>query len=200
MPRAIVKKSRTASGLKLFLLVLTLATLQGCATGSSDVFRDSSMDFGSVRAVVVMPFMNLTKDSQAADRVRDVFTTLFMASSGIYAIPTGEVARGITMAGMANPTMPTAEEVIKLCKMIKADAVITGTIREYGDVRSGVATANVISLSMQMIEGQTGKIVWSASTTKGGIGMEERLLGGGGQPLNVVTEKAVNEIINKLFE
>jgi hypothetical protein len=83
---------------------------------------------------------------------------------------------------------------------VKADAVITGVVREYGEVRSGTTAANVVSLSLQMIEAQTGKIVWSASSTQGGVGLKERLLGGGGEPLNDCTEKAVKDVINQLFK
>jgi hypothetical protein len=53
---------------------------------------------------------------------------------------------------------------------------------------------------MQMIETQTGRVVWAASSTKGGITFGDRLLGGGGEPMNVVTEKAVDDIIDKLFK
>jgi len=73
-------------------------------------------------------------------------------------------------------------------------------VREYGEVRSGTTSANIISLSLQMIETQTGKVVWTASSTKGGISIWDRLFGGGGQPMNVITEKAVNDLINKLFK
>jgi polysaccharide biosynthesis protein PelC len=90
--------------------------------------------------------------------------------------------------------------VTKLAKIVKVDAVISGVVREYGDVRSGTASADVISISLQLVEGQTGRVVWSASTTQGGISMMDRLFGGGGRPLNDVTEKAVNDLIFKLFE
>jgi len=50
------------------------------------------------------------------------------------------------------------------------------------------------------MEGQTGKVVWSADTTQGGIGIVDRLFGGGGQPLNEITEKAVYEMLDKLFK
>jgi hypothetical protein len=125
---------------------------------------------------------------------------MLMASGAVYAIPMGEVARGIAAAGIANPSSPSADDVMKLAKSIKVDAVISGVVREYGDVRSGTASADVISVSLQMMEAQTGRIVWSASTTQGGIGMTDRLFGGGGRPLNDVTEKAVNDLIRKLFE
>ena len=57
----------------------------------------------------------------------------------------------------------------------------------------------MVSVSFKMMEGQNGKIVWSASSTRGGVGFKDRLLGGGGEPMNVITEKAVNDILNKLF-
>jgi hypothetical protein len=77
--------------------------------------------------------------------------------------------------------------------------VITGVVREYGEVRSGSSAANIISMSIQMIETGSGKVVWSASSTKGGISFWNRLVGGGGQPLNKVTEQAVDALFDKLL-
>ena len=45
-----------------------------------------------------------------------------------------------------------------------------------------------------------GKIVWEASSTKGGIDVWDRLFGGGGRPMNDVTRDAVNDVIEKLFK
>ena len=191
--------SRQLSALACLLLACTFLSFPVMAH-AANVYHDTSMDFGSVKSVAVMPLGNLTREQQAADRFRDVFVTTLMANSGIYVMPSGEVARGMLSVGIANPTAPTADEVVKLCKSIKIDAVFTGVVREYGEVRSGTATANVISVSMQLMEGQTGKIVWSADTTQGGISVMDRLFGGGGQPLNNITEKAVDDLINKLFK
>jgi len=190
---------RKVTGLKSFLLAGALLTLPVSA-GAAGVFHDTSMDFGSIRTVAVLPLVNLTREQQANDRVRDVFVTALMANSGIYVVPAGEVARGVVGSSIANPTTPTPDEIVKLCKTIKVDAVFTGVVREYGEVRSGTAMANVISVSLQLMEGQTGKVVWSADTTQGGIGIVDRLFGGGGQPLNAITEKAVDDLINKLFK
>ncbi len=181
------------------MALLLMIVLGGCAT-SSDLFRDSTMDFGSIKTVAVMPFANLSRDQLAGERVRDVFSTALMSTGGIYSLPSGEVARAIGSIGISNATAPSVDEIVKVSKALKADAVITGVVREYGDVRAGNATADVISLSLQLIEGQTGRVVWSASTSKGGIGIMEKLFGGGGKPINDVTEKAVNDLISKLFE
>ena len=84
--------------------------------------------------------------------------------------------------------------------MLKCDAVIGGTVKEYGEVRSGSATANVVSASVHMFEAATGKVVWAASSTKGGISMSDRMFGGGGTPVNDVTEAVVNDLLDKLFK
>jgi hypothetical protein len=187
--------------LKHRVVFLMLLLLSGCSSsGAYDVYHSENMDFGSVQNVAVLPFANLTREGQAAERVRDVFMTMLLATGGVYVIPPGEVARGTSAAGIPNPTSPSGDDVKKLANALKADAIITGVVREYGEVRQMSTAANIISISLQMREAQGGKVVWSASSTKGGIGMKERLLGGGGQPLNIITEKAVNEIINKLFK
>jgi hypothetical protein len=176
---------------------LLLLALCACATAR---YQDKKMDFGAVKTVAVMPLANLSRDNLAGERVRDVFSGLLLASNAVYVLPPGEVGRGVSRANVVAPATPTAEEIIALGKVLGAEAVITGTLREYGEVRSGSSAANAISLSLQMFETQTGKVVWSASSTRGGISFGDRLLGGGGAPMNQVTEDAARELLGKLFK
>jgi hypothetical protein len=171
----------------------------GCRT-SSGRYLDPNMDFGAVRTVAVFPLQNLSRESMAAERVRDVLSSMLLASSTVYVIPPGEVQRAITQSGVLNPTQPSTEDVTKLGKALQADAVITGVVKDYGEVRSGSASANVVSVSVQMMETATGRVIWSASATKGGVTMADRLLGSSGIPINQVTEAAVDELLGKLFK
>lgn len=181
----------------LFILILMVA----CTTGSdiSENYHDPDMDFGLLRTVAVMPFANLTTDRLASARVRNTFMTSLFATGVVYVIPSGEIARGIKRSAIENPTAPSADDIAKIAAILKADAVITGVVNEYGQVRSGTTTANVISVSLQMIEKESRKVVWTASTTKGGVSTMDRLFGGGGRPMEDVTEAAINDLINKLF-
>src|SRR5215203_73188 len=178
------------------VLLITVSTSSAQVT---DVYRDPNMDFGSIKTIAVMPFANLARDQVVAERVRDVFIARLLSTDAVYVLPVGEVARGIAKNEILNSVAPAPEEVVKLGSFVKADAVVTGVVREYGEVRSGTTTANVISVSIQLIEAGTGKIVWSASSTKGGISFWNRLFGGGGQPVNEVTESAVDAILDKLL-
>ena len=174
--------------------------LFACGPGSGlTYFHDPSMDFAAVRSVAVMPFENLSRDQLAGERVRDVFANSLLATGAVYVLPAGEVSRGITRAGILNPANPSSEEIEKFAGIIKVDALITGTVTEYGEVRSGTATANVVSMNVQMIEIQSRRIVWTASATRGGISIWDRLFGGGGEPMNDVIMEAVNDVLDKLF-
>jgi len=181
------------------LFCLAFVFFTACAS-TREVYRDPNMDFGAIRSIAVMPFLSLARDNVATERVRDVFINDLLATGAVYVVPVGEVARGVARAEVVNPATPSPEEVIKLASIIKVQAVITGVLKEYGEVRSGTTPANIISVSLQMMEAQTGKIVWSASTTKGGISIWDRFFGGGGQPMDKITQAAVGDLINKLFK
>ncbi len=194
-----MRPRRITAVLDTLLLFALICSVSSCAGKVKDTHHDPGMDFAAVQTVAVMPFANLTTDKMAGERVRSVFITNLAATEAMYVLPPGEVARGILRAGIADPAAPSPEEVQKLSGIIKANAVITGVLREYGVVRSGTTSANIISLSMAMAESETGKVVWAASSTKGGISVWDRLFGGGGEPMNEITEEAIGELLDKLF-
>jgi hypothetical protein len=190
---------KTTLGLAAIVLALLAIDAPVCTAQVTDVYRDPNMDFGSIQTIAVVPFANLARDQVVADRVRDVFINRLLSTGAVYVLPVGEVSRGIAKLELQSPVSPSPEEIVKLGALLKADAVITGVVREYGEVRSGTTTANIISMSIQLIEAGTGRIVWSASSTKGGISFWNRLFGGGGQPVNKVTEEAVDALLDKLL-
>ena len=190
-------KDRRNSFARLAIL-LALALPAGC--GTTDVYFDPNMDFGSLQSVAVLPFQDLTRTQGAAGRVRDTYITMLLATDAVYVLPAGEVAHGISKVGFIPPEGPSTEQVNQLSNILQVEAIITGVLREYGVVRSGATSANIVSLGLQMIEASTGRVVWSASSTRGGITLLDRLLGARGEPMNAVTEKVVNDLLDKLFD
>jgi TolB-like protein len=189
---------RQASSFNQVFFSLLLILLVGCA--GDDVFFEPNMDFGSVRSVAVLPFQNLSNEDEAAERVRDTFMGMLLATGALYVVPPGEVARGLSKLPRFPPQGPAIEQIKQLSTILEVDAIFTGVVREYGTVRSGTTSANVISVSVDMFETTDGLIVWSASSTKGGIGVRDRLFGGGGAPMNTVTVRAVDDLLDKLFD
>ena len=153
---------------KRIILFFMFIPLTACFAPAA-VYHDPNMDFGAIQKVAVMPFENLTTDKLAGERVRDVFSAMLLSTGTVYVLPPGEVARGVARVDIQHHFAPSVEEMIRLGGIINVDAVVTGVVREYREVRSGTTSANIISMSLQMTEVQTGKVVWTASSTKGGI-------------------------------
>jgi len=189
---------RDADACGRIAVLVMLAAIVSCA--ADDVYFEPNMDFGSLRSVAVLPFQNLTSVDEAAERVRDTFMGMLLATGAVYVLPPGEVARGISKIGRIPLEGPSTEQVKQLSNVLQIDSVITGVVREYGTVRSGATSANVVSISLQMIEVKSGMVVWSASSTRGGVTLWDRLIGGGGEPMDTVTVRAVNDLLDKLFD
>jgi len=189
---------RQANASNRVFVSLFVVLLAGCA--ADDVFFEPNMDFGSVQSVAVLPFQNLTNVDEAAERVRDTFMDMLLATGALYVLPPGEVARGISKLSRFPHEGPSLEQIKQLSTILEVDAIFTGVVREYGTVRSGTTSANVVSVSVDMFETTNALVVWSASSTKGGIGLRDRLFGGGGAPMNTVTVKAVDDLLDKLFD
>ena len=182
--------------IRKILLICFLISLAGCGANTG-VYHDKNMDFGSIHTLAILPIRSL--QGSGSEMLRDDLMNSLLATGAFYVIPSGEVAHGIAVSNMQDPTIPTTLQVQAFCKAEKADAVITGTISEYGQVRNGTSDANVIAVSLQMMEGQTGRVVWSADVSLGGITVLDRFFGGGAEPMNAITQKAVNDLIKKLF-
>jgi len=192
---------RSTHGIRALLAACTIASAAGCAAsrGAAVNYHDPNMDFSLIQTVAVLPFENLSSSERAGDAVRDVFMTMLQATGTIYVLPPGEVGRGIDRAALDDPRKPSAEKIVQLGSILSADVVITGTVREYGELRSGGSAAGVVSMSVQMHEAQTGRMVWSASTSEGGVSAGDRVFGGGGRPMDDVTRQAVADLLDKLF-
>ncbi|KPK28212.1 MAG: penicillin-binding protein activator LpoB [Desulfobacterales bacterium SG8_35_2] len=186
--------------LPIILVWVLVVLVSGCAKKTENgVYMNEMVDFASIQTVAVMPFENLTDTEDAAARVRDVFMNMLLATEAVYVLPTGEVFRGISRVGMQNPVAPSIDEIKSLANILEIDVVVTGVVREYQLVRSGASSANIVSLSLQMIEADTGTIIWSAASTKGGITLTDRMFGGGGIPMNNTTLESIEDLLNKLF-
>jgi hypothetical protein len=57
----------------------------------------------------------------------------------------------------------------------------------------------VISLGVRLLDRESGAIIWTASTTQGGITASDRLFGGGGKPMEDMARKAIDDLLDKLF-
>jgi hypothetical protein len=194
-------KSQLASITVAALALACVLVHAGCASRKATevTYHDPNMDFSLIQTVAVMPFDNLSTNPRAGEAVRDVFMTMLQATGSIYVLPPGEVGRGMDRMALGVNSKLTAEDFVQFANIVGADVVITGTVLEYGELRSGGSSGGVVSLGVRMLEAETGRVVWSASSSAGGVSAGARVFGGGGKPMDRKIRKAVSKLLDRLF-
>ncbi|MGB5398999.1 MAG: penicillin-binding protein activator LpoB, partial [Thermoanaerobaculia bacterium] len=102
--------------------------------------------------------------------------------------------------GSGRMTAPSSEEALGLGQALGVQAVVIGTVAQSEVMRFGSALRPVVTLDAQMIETDTGAIVWAATHTEKGSTVGARLLGTGGEPLAETTRRCIQKLLDTLLD
>lgn len=175
------------------------ALLAGCASGPR-LFVNSQADMTLYKRVVVAPFGNLTGDPYAAARVTRAFTTELVIADRFElvdpALLLGELERAGARAD--NTGQFEIDKVRTAATALKATAIIRGTVTEYTTRRSGNDDYPVLSFDCEMVDVQTGTLIWRLSTSRSGKGRVPLVGGSGERTFSRLTEEACQHAVSVL--
>jgi len=193
---------------KLRVLVLCLCTIPPAflACGGNlppTEFTNPVFDFSFVQSVAVLPFDNLSQDSEAGTRVTRIMITELLASGAVDVVEPGEVTAAVSKIPgrqAAAAATPSTQDIIALGTELGVQALILGTVTQSEVLRSAGVQRPVVSLDARMVETETGKAVWAATHTETGGTISAKVLGTGGKPLAETTRRTVRGLLNTLLE
>ncbi|MCM2268489.1 MAG: penicillin-binding protein activator LpoB [Thermoanaerobaculia bacterium] len=188
---------------RVALLALAAATLAaGCGSSMRPTrFTNPKIDFSFVERVAVLPFENYSNDAAAGPRATRLFLTELLATGAVDVVEPGEVSAALARyGGGARAVRPSTEQIVELGKTLGVQAVIAGAVAQSEVLRSGSAGIPTITLDAQMIEAESGGIIWSATHTEKGSAMSARFLGNEGEPLSVTTRRCVKRLVATLVK
>jgi len=153
---------------RVFTLSLLCLAVVGCASTDEKYFTRTHSDanvYVSPRArklhiekVAIMPFKAPTELIGAS--VSDMFVTDCLRAGRYELVERGQMAQVLGEAELALAGL-SASSAAEVGNMMGADAVIIGTVDEYGTVAQRGKTLPVVGISARMIDCKSGKIVWS---------------------------------------
>ncbi|MDY6842981.1 MAG: CsgG/HfaB family protein [Thermodesulfobacteriota bacterium] len=156
-------------------------------------------DFTFIKKVAILPFVNLTNDKFAGDKVRDIVTTEVLSRGFFDVVEWGEVSRVLGEESKGLSTEIDKETAKRIGKRLQIQAIILGTVEEYGTSRGGGRSSPEVAISIRMIDINSSKILWQASYDKKGGGVISRLFGVGEKSISEVARKLVKEVLDTLF-
>ena len=181
----------------LLLISLSLLPAFGCSQKSSvtTTFVREDVDLTYITKVAVLPFVNNTNDEFSGQRIRDIASTQILAM-GIFDV----VGRGVVDSGLREmaiePDTPLDVQLIKkLGRRLGVEGFILGTVNGVGDQRRGSFAYSEVSLSLELIDAESGLVLWRNSDTLSGYSLTDRLFGL--DPLD--SFQVTVDLLNKMF-
>lgn len=183
----------------LTFLVMMALIIPGCRSAGAPTYHMSeNIDFSFYKRVAVMPLDNFTNDKFAGDIVRQVVISELLASGLMEVVVPGEVLNAFKDLGIKSAASLTTEQIKSLGEFLSVEAIIMGSVEEYGEAKMGNVSAPQVTMSLMMADSDSGSIVWSITATRGGAGFMARHFGARHETISETVIKLVREAIQTL--
>lgn len=171
--------------------------LSGCAQPTKTDY--TAFNQSKPKSILVLLPQNNTLEVQAGHGLLSQ-TTLPLAEAGYYVFPVAVVEETFKQNGMINAGDIQAVPVAKLHEIFGNDAVLYLNITEYGTSYQVIASDTRVSASAKLVDGRTGKLLWSGSATSSST--ENNSSSGGiiGVLVSAVVEQIANTLTDKSYQ
>jgi hypothetical protein len=184
--------------MRTYLLPLLFCTLllgTGCRSSSPSYHINPDVDFSFIKIIGVLPFQNLTNDKFAGEIVRQVVISEFLASGFVDVVVPGDVNDSLRSLDIKSTAPLTAEQIKAIGSILKVQAVIMGTVEQYGESRFGTFSAPELTVTLMMADTTSGNIIWSVTKRGGGISFMARHFGTKSQTMSEIVLSVVRDAI-----
>lgn len=181
------------------LLVLTLL-VAGCASQKIEpsVYVHPNADFSLYERVAVLPLENLTTERFAADRVRELLVVELSSKNLFEVVESGEVNRVMRTKSLASASEIGPALIQQLGKELNAQALLTGSVIEFREQRTGTLNTPDVALSLKLLDVETGLVIWSVTDARTGLGVWTRLFGVGEEDQTTAARKLIRDLLTTL--
>lgn len=182
--------------LRLLAAFVLAIVVGGCAPGPR-LFVNGQADMTLYKRVVIVPFTNLSGEPYAAARIVRGLTTELVIADRFQIVDPSLLLGELEKASVA----PDATGQLDLGKLrevatrLEATAVIRGSVTEYTFRRQGTDEFPVVAFDCEMLDVQTGTVIWRMSLHESGRGRLPIVGGSGERTFSRVTEEACKRAV-----
>jgi TolB-like protein len=186
----------------LFLVILAVIAMNvsHCGGPNKTVFLHRDYNFGFVERVAVIPFENISREQGASERATRFFIADLLAAEAFDVIEPGEVERVLAKVGVTGSISPTKEQVLQIGSELGVQALFFGSVTEVTTVRSGSSQYAAVSLTLRLVETESGQTIWSAAASEKGRGFWGSIFGGAGKGESDVMRSCIHSVLKTLID
>lgn len=191
-------------GKKTFCVLLLMGVslgLAGCGfpfMGKSKAFVRENVDFGFVQKIAVLPVENNSKDEFAPELVRDITITRILAMK-LFDVTDKGLVDSFLREEAIDPGKPLDVSTIKrLGQKLNVQSLLLTTLDIAADSRKGTMSYPEVSVTLRLLEVETGLVIWQAGGHQSGDSVWRRLFGLAGRDKYQVTVSLLEDILHTI--
>jgi len=154
-------------------LSVVLLSLSGCGSSSSTkFFQRENTSLAYIQTVAVLPF----EGGGNAPRIREFTMTQVLASGLFDVVDKGRVDNLLQEEALAAGTPLDEVTLRRLGQRLNVQAFILGAVQQVTTSR-GSAAFPEITMTLRLVDSETGSLLWQASGRGSGYSVADRLFG-----------------------
>lgn len=177
----------------LLLVAATLAT--GCATAGP---KPHSLPLSQRTTLAMLPLENLSGKAEYGERFsRMVWATL--GKSGRFGVvEPGEMDAAIGELRIRSAGALTREQILRIAGRLNVRWIVAGTLLECGAVHTPDGEIPSFGLTLRILDGRSGQVVWSDLRARTGQDRETIFGWGREESLDQLAEATARELVSKM--
>ena len=177
-----------------------LVVHSGCGASPKQYIR-TNVNFQYIKKVAVLPLNNLTDDKYAGEKLKSMIIMNILESGVFEVAEDGEVNKVVVdvfreMGFREGELVALDIEGIKrISEKLGVQAIFIGSVESYGQNRGGGSQYAVVSLSLRLVESNSGLTLWRGFHSQKGSSLMRSIFG--------IEQKGEielsNEVVKKVF-
>jgi len=163
-----------------------------------DYYLHPTADISYIKRVAILPLQNFSRDNMANERIRDILETEILKLHLFDVVERGQVDTILREFRIRDFADITPNVLKKIGQRLGIQAVFMGAVDEYKVEQAGGISLPIVSVSLRLIDIQSGKVIWQISASEKGGGALTRLFGVGQKSLSEVSHILIKKCLKTL--
>ncbi|RJP72406.1 MAG: hypothetical protein C4532_06000 [Candidatus Abyssobacteria bacterium SURF_17] len=143
-------------------IVLVLIVLFGACAPQQFLVRPAP-EITRLNRIAVFPLENLSGEPDAGGRVTSILASDLYNSGLVDIVEPGEVQQFIIRSRIRVAGQLDLDTIREASRQLAADGIVFGSINEYTVIATDLGPLPAVSMTLRLVDANTGEIVWAAT-------------------------------------
>lgn len=183
----------------IFWVIILLTVIISCGPKQmQQSFLREEVDISYIKRVAVLKLENNSQQNYAAERLRNIVMTEILTLGLFDVVDKALVDMVLTEEVVSEQGGYNKATLRRIAKKLGVQGLVVGSVDSYDIMREGSYTYPVVALTLRLVDGSTGEIIWQASGTESGYSTIGRLFGLKPKDLTQISFELVESLLRSL--